>query len=94
MTKLSVQQLAAIENGPPVANPNDRDRGGCCRSSRLNGFWAEKVGGFDPVGKPETLSPFMAVKNVTADYPPALMIHGTEVLPLIAKFVRPPVNTK
>jgi len=75
------EQLSAIENGPPVANAgdrsSDRDGGAYYRNTRVKGIWAEKVGGFDPVGEPEKFYPFMAVKNVTPDYPPTLMIHGT-----------------
>ena len=36
-----------------------------------------KVSGFDPHTEPEKSYPFMAVKNVTENYPPTLMIHGT-----------------
>ena len=74
-------QLSAVENGPPVANSNDRsddrDGGAYYRYTRVKGIWPEKVGGFDPVEEPEKFFPFMAVKNVTPDYPPTLMIHGT-----------------
>ncbi len=36
------------------------------------------VSGWDPRAEPEEFYPFMAVKNVDADYPPTVMIHGTE----------------
>ncbi len=77
----TAEQLSAVENGPPVANSDDRssdrDGGAYYRNTRVQGIWAAKVGGLDPVKAPEKFYPFMAVKNVTPDYPPTLMIHGT-----------------
>lgn len=77
----SAEELAAIETGPPVANSDDR-RGGrdgraYYRNSRVLGIWPQKVAGFDPVTEAEKFSPFMAVKNVTPEFPPTLLIHGT-----------------
>ena len=34
------------------------------------------VSGWDPKSQPEKFYPYMAVKNVMADYPPTLLIHG------------------
>jgi acetyl esterase/lipase len=45
---------------------------------RQNGLWGPEVTGFDPLKEPRKLDPFCPVHNVSADYPPTLLIHGTE----------------
>jgi acetyl esterase/lipase len=45
---------------------------------RQNGLWTREVTGFDPAKEREKLDPFCPVRNVTSDYPPTLLIHGTE----------------
>jgi acetyl esterase/lipase len=44
---------------------------------RQNGLWTKEVTGFDPMQKTQ-LDPYCPVRNVTKDYPPTLLIHGTE----------------
>jgi len=53
-------------------------RGLFYRYLRQNGFWTKEVSGFDPKTDRARLDPFCPVRNVTADYPPTLLIHGTE----------------
>lgn len=45
---------------------------------RQNGLWTRAVTGFDPVKDKAKLDPFCPVRNVTGDYPPTLLVHGTE----------------
>jgi acetyl esterase/lipase len=45
---------------------------------RQNGLWTKEVAGFDPETERRKLDPYCPVRNLTADYPPILMIHGTE----------------
>lgn len=45
---------------------------------RQNGTWAKEVTGFDPASERAKNDPYCPVRNLTADYPPLLMIHGTE----------------
>src|SRR5262245_57000136 len=59
-----------IETGPA--------RGRFYRYLRQNGAWTKEVTGFDPTKDKKKLDPFCPVRNVTSDYPPTLMIHGTE----------------
>lgn len=77
---LSKEDMIAIENGPPIANPVDRkgDGGGYYQTCRQLGIWTDRVSGFHPIKEPEKIHPYMAVKNVDSDYPPILMIHGTK----------------
>ncbi len=44
---------------------------------RQNGLWTREVTGLDPVRDRRRLDPFCPVRNVSADYPPTLLIHGT-----------------
>jgi acetyl esterase/lipase len=44
---------------------------------RQNGLWTREVTGFDPEKERPKLDPYCPVRNVTAEYPPTLLIHGT-----------------
>jgi acetyl esterase/lipase len=44
---------------------------------RQNGLWTREVAGADPEREPGKLDPYCPVRNVTADYPPTLLVHGT-----------------
>jgi acetyl esterase/lipase len=45
---------------------------------RQNGLWTKEVTGFDPQTEARKIDPYCPVRNLTADYPPTLLIHGTE----------------
>jgi acetyl esterase/lipase len=45
---------------------------------RQHGLWTKEVTGFDPRTQRQQLDPYCPVRNVTADYPPTMLIHGTE----------------
>jgi acetyl esterase/lipase len=45
---------------------------------RQNGLWTREVTGFEPEKDRKKLDPYCPVRNVSADYPPTLLIHGTE----------------
>jgi acetyl esterase/lipase len=47
-------------------------------SLRQHGLWTREVTGFEPGKDKAKLDPFCPVRNVTAAYPPTLLIHGTE----------------
>jgi acetyl esterase/lipase len=44
---------------------------------RQNGLWTKEVTGFDPSERAK-LDPYCPVRNITAEYPPILMVHGTK----------------
>ncbi len=44
---------------------------------RQNGLWTNVVTGFDPHTERHELDPYTPVRNITSDYPPILMVHGT-----------------
>ncbi|HKB03952.1 MAG TPA: alpha/beta hydrolase, partial [Gemmataceae bacterium] len=45
---------------------------------RQNGLWTKVVTGFDPVTEKSKLDPYCPVRNISAEYPPTLLVHGTE----------------
>jgi acetyl esterase/lipase len=45
---------------------------------RQNGLWTKEVTGFDPEKDRRKLDRYCPVRNVSSDYPPTLLIHGTE----------------
>jgi acetyl esterase/lipase len=45
---------------------------------RQQGTWPTEVTGHDPDKEPEWFSPFCPIRNVTAGYPPTLLIHGEQ----------------
>ena len=77
-TKLSREEAFKQVSGPPVSDSRQRkgDGGAFYQFCRQQGLWPKAVSGWDPKQEPEKFYPFMAVKNVTADYPPTLLIHG------------------
>ena len=45
---------------------------------RQRGIWPREVSGWDPHKEAKKYGPYMPVNNVTREYPPTLLIHGTE----------------
>ncbi len=56
----------------------NRTRGRYYLYLRQNGLWTKEVTGFDPASQRRKLDPYCPVRNVTSDYPPTLLVHGTE----------------
>jgi acetyl esterase/lipase len=44
---------------------------------RQNGLWTKEVTGFDPVRERAKIDPYCPVRNVTPQYPPTMLVHGT-----------------
>jgi acetyl esterase/lipase len=45
---------------------------------RQQGLWTNYVSGFDPKTQDGLLTPYCPARNVTKDYPPTILIHGTD----------------
>src|SRR5207249_3612888 len=45
---------------------------------RQQGLWPQVLTGHDPEKEPGFFDPFCPERNVTRDYPPTLLIHGTK----------------
>jgi acetyl esterase/lipase len=43
---------------------------------RQQGLWPREVTGHDPDAEPAFFDPFCPIRNVTAEYPPTLLLHG------------------
>lgn len=73
------EAYAAVNKGvlTGASGPEHKDRGRFYLYLRQNGFWTKVVTGFDPAGEREKLDPYCPVRNITPEYPPILMIHGT-----------------
>lgn len=75
---LTPEEAARLAEAPAVSDSRLRagDGGGLYQYCRRSGAWAAMVGGWDPLRKQEKFVPFMPERNVTAEYPPTLLIHG------------------
>ena len=78
------EALAAVNqnnNEKVLTNTDDpaegKARGGYYRYLRQTGGWSLGVTGIDAEKEPGKLDRFCPVKQITRDYPPILMIHGT-----------------
>jgi acetyl esterase/lipase len=80
-TPLVAKEDAYKAVGGPVLTGTDGKtgpaRGQYYRYLRQNGLWTKEVTGFDPATDRAKLEPFCPVRNITAKYPPILMVHGT-----------------
>ncbi|MBI1356732.1 MAG: alpha/beta hydrolase fold domain-containing protein [Acidobacteria bacterium] len=78
-TVMTREEALAQVSGPPIANSKDRpgDGGAFYQHCRQHGIWPYEVSGWDPQKEPDQFTPYMPLRNVTADYPPTLLVHGT-----------------
>ena len=80
--KLIAKEEAYKAVGGPVLTGTDGKtgpgRGKYYRYLRQNGLWTREVTGFDPEKDRKKLDPYCPVRNITTDYPPTTLIHGTE----------------
>ncbi len=77
-SNISEQEAWQLVNGPPISNSAGKgDRPSFYRYCRKHGIWPKVVSGWDPNTEAEKFFPYMPVKNVTPDYPPTILIHGT-----------------
>ena len=78
-TKMSRDDAFRQVSGPPVSDARQRkgDGGAFYQFCRQQGLWPKAVSGWDLHADAEKFAPFMPVRNVTPDYPPTFLIHGT-----------------
>ena len=79
-SKMTEAEVRKKVSGPPIANSRDRNGNGGAfyQFCRQRGIWPMEVSGWDPHKEAEKYVPYMPVKNVTKEYPPTFLIHGTE----------------
>jgi acetyl esterase/lipase len=76
--KLSREEAYQQVAGLPISDSRERkgNGGAFYQFCRQQGLWPKAVSGWDPRDEREKFAPFMPVVNVTAEYPPTLLIHG------------------
>ena len=79
-TVMSREEAFQQVSGPPLSDSRDRNGNGGAfyLHCRQHGIWPYEISGWDPHTEAEKFYPYMAVKNVTPDYPPTLLLHGTQ----------------
>ena len=77
---MSRGEALAQVSGPPISNAADRagDGGAFYQHCRQHGIWPNQVSVWDPRSQAEEFVPYMPLRNVTPDYPPTLLVHGTD----------------
>jgi len=67
-------------SGPAVADERHRDGDGYAfyQFCRQHGVWAQEVAGWNPHMEAERFTPYQPLQNISAGYPPTLLIHGTD----------------
>ena len=68
--------LAGV-GGQVVTRGDGKGRGTYYLYLRQNGLWTREVSGFDPKTERAKLDRYCPVRNITPQYPPILMVHGT-----------------
>ena len=67
-----------VLTGVSFDEPDGQARGRFYLYCRQQGVWPLEVSGHDPADEPEWFDAFCPVRNVTAEYPPTLLIHGDQ----------------
>lgn len=77
--KMTREEAFAQVRGPVVSDSRDRkgNGGAFYQHCRQHGIWPTAVSGWDPRREAAKFHPYMPLKNVTKDYPPTVLIHGT-----------------
>ena len=67
-----------VLTNPPAGRQARNARGRFYLYLRQNGLWPKEVTGFDPATQRDKLTPYCPVRNITPEYPPIAMVHGTK----------------
>jgi len=68
---------AAVGTTPLSEPPQGSQRGRFYLHTRQTGTWCQQVAGRDPVREKGWFRPYCPLWNVSASYPPVILIHGT-----------------
>ncbi|MBI3837320.1 MAG: alpha/beta hydrolase [Planctomycetia bacterium] len=74
---VSKEEAYSVVGREVQTGSDSRPRGAYYLYCRQNGLWTQEVSGFDPKTERQKLDPFCPVRNITPEYPPILMVHGT-----------------
>lgn len=70
--------FAAIGDSVITEAPMPSEREKFVRYCNQNSIYYKEVLGFDPWDQPERYKPFCAIRNVDAEYPPTMLLHGDQ----------------
>jgi acetyl esterase/lipase len=71
------EALASVTQGPLSEPPPKNNRGRFYLYCRQNGLWPKEVAGHDPDTENRWFDPYCPIRNVTREYPPTMLVHGT-----------------
>lgn len=79
MQKIAREEAMQQTDGTVISDGSFRkgDSGKIYMHYRQTGLWPQEVSGFSPESIAKDIAPYEPVKNVTREYPPTLMLHGT-----------------
>lgn len=69
---------AAVGTAAVSQPPRNNDRGSFYLYCRQKGIWPKEVAGHDPDTDARWFQPYCPARNITPDYPPAMLVHGTK----------------
>jgi acetyl esterase/lipase len=68
--------FAAVGTAPVSDSSRGNQRDKFYLYCRQNGLWPKQVSGHDPQTEDKWFEPYCPIRNVTAKYPPTILIHG------------------
>ena len=75
---VSEEESGRLTQGPTLSEPYEgRGRDKFYLYCRQRGIWPQEVSGRTPATEPGFFVPYCPLRNVSADYPPTLLLHGT-----------------
>jgi acetyl esterase/lipase len=79
LRKISREEAESQTDGTVISDSDERkgDGGSIYMYYRQNGLWPEEVSGFPRSTVANKIAPFEPIRNVTRNWPPTLLIHGT-----------------
>jgi len=80
LSKISREEAESQTDGTVISDSNERKGDGSLiyMYCRQNGLWSEEVSGFARSIIADKITPFEPIRNVTPDWPPTLLLHGTQ----------------
>jgi acetyl esterase/lipase len=79
LRKISREEAESQTDGTVISDSDERkgNGGSIYIYYRQNGLWPEEVSGFARSSIAHKITPFEPIRNVTRNWPPTLLIHGT-----------------
>jgi acetyl esterase/lipase len=71
------EALSAVGNTAISEQPPKNTRGRFYLYCRQQGLWPKEVAGHDPAAEDSWFSRYCPIRNVTQQYPPTMLVHGT-----------------